>query len=113
MLFSRVEFDATRAHDRSIGTQHSIIPIASRHSTSWRTYQHNKKLCRFGVVLEELDILATYVGYKHNQDPNVPIGTPAHHSLGVVTGRVDRVGEWIYSFVNNRYLGYLDIHIWV
>ncbi|KAH7720046.1 hypothetical protein AAVH_12467 [Aphelenchoides avenae] len=35
--------------------------------------------------------IATWVGYKHNQDPAVPMGIPAHHTIGVVTVLVDRI----------------------
>ncbi|KAH7716109.1 acyl-coenzyme A thioesterase 9 [Aphelenchoides avenae] len=43
------------------------------------------------MVIEEMDVLATWIGYKHNQDPSVPMGTPGHHTMGIVTARIDRM----------------------
>ena len=41
------------------------------------------------------------VGYKHNQDPAMELGTPAHHIIGVVTARVDRIGQFQFIIVGN------------
>lgn len=34
-----------------------------------------------------------WVGYKHNQNPLVPMTTPSHHTIGVVTAFVDTIGK--------------------
>jgi hypothetical protein len=84
--YKRVEFDPTREHDPTIGMDSAVIPLASR-PECWRLYRNPRNECRFGMILEELDIMATWVGYKHNQDPNVPMVTPGgHHTMGKSVG---------------------------
>ncbi|KAH7714978.1 hypothetical protein AAVH_17621 [Aphelenchoides avenae] len=85
----RIEFDPTRKHDPSVGAETGIIPLASK--PEWRTYWKPRNRHRIGMFLEETDVIATWVGYKHNQNPDVPLGTPAHHTMGVVTARIDRI----------------------
>lgn len=45
----------------SNNSQKAIIPIHSKFNESWRTYLYNKKLCQIGVLLEELEILASKI----------------------------------------------------
>lgn len=56
-------------------------------------------------------MISAYIGYKHNQNPSIPIGTPAHHTIGIVTGRVERVGKNILLkkiFYHATYMSWIN-----
>lgn len=58
-IFFRIEFDSTRQHNQTAGTQHCIIPLASKKEKYLLSSSKNKRAFVLSVILEETDILAS------------------------------------------------------
>ena len=88
------EFDPTRAHPPSASATRCIIPL-STHPKCQVRYMNASGYARsrFGVLLEDLDMFAVWLAFRHNQPIGVPMGTPAHHPMLIVTACVDRIGK--------------------
>ena len=90
------EFDANRAHPPSASATRCIIPLSSHPECQVRyTNASGYAKSRFGVLLEDLDMFAVWLAFRHNQPMTVPMGTPAHHPMLIVTACVDRIGKFL------------------
>ncbi|CAD5214565.1 unnamed protein product [Bursaphelenchus xylophilus] len=67
-----------------------IIPLGSEPSIRI-FYVANTEHVRFGKILEDLDTFAVWMAYRHNQGPEVPMGTPNHIPFHAVTACVDKI----------------------
>uniref|UniRef100_A0A7E4VB63 HotDog ACOT-type domain-containing protein n=1 Tax=Panagrellus redivivus TaxID=6233 RepID=A0A7E4VB63_PANRE len=87
-----VSYDPNRSHPVSNSRTACTIPLGSNPKTQLR-YKNASgyNRARFGVLLEDLDTFAVWCAFRHNQEPGVPMGTPAHHPMLIVTACVDRI----------------------
>lgn len=102
-LRRKCAFDASAERSVAEGSETAVIPLASDELLRLY-YMTHRRTARVGMLIEQLDMFATWIGYKHNQDPRVPMSRPAHHTIGVVTAFVDRIG----MFATVRIVGKLD-----
>uniref|UniRef100_A0A915EF80 HotDog ACOT-type domain-containing protein n=1 Tax=Ditylenchus dipsaci TaxID=166011 RepID=A0A915EF80_9BILA len=86
----KMEFDPQRQHTVANGSSTSVIPLSSDKMLK-QYYSTHRNKARYGMLMEQLDMFATWLGYKHNQAPEVSMDVPAHHTIGVVTALVDRI----------------------
>ncbi|CAD5233344.1 unnamed protein product [Bursaphelenchus xylophilus] len=78
------------SHPPSASASACIIPLEQ--DPRIRINYHGKnKLIRFGKILEDLDTFAVWLAYKHNQGPEVEMGTPNHPPFHAVTACVDKI----------------------
>ncbi|KAH7693557.1 acyl-CoA thioesterase 9-like protein, partial [Aphelenchoides avenae] len=82
--------DPKCAHPPSASVSHIVVPLGSDPSLRLQ-YVNNLNQTRFGKILEDLDTFAVWLSYKHNQGPDVPMGTPNHPPMIAVTACVDRI----------------------
>jgi acyl-coenzyme A thioesterase 9 len=78
-----------RAHPPSAST--CLIPLASQPEVRLH-YVNKTNMTRFGKILEDLDTFAVWIAYRHNQGPDVDLGTtPNHIPFNAVTACVDKI----------------------
>ncbi|KAK0403771.1 hypothetical protein QR680_017116 [Steinernema hermaphroditum] len=89
-LTAKVPAYSALGHSVDVGRDKVIIPLKSKPEI--RLYYTNYKLfARLGMILEDLDTFAVWIAYKHNQAMSVPMGTPAHEPMCIVTACVDKI----------------------
>jgi len=85
-----VPFDCTKSHSPSDSLDSIVIPLGSLPESRIR-YVNHQGTTRFGRILEDLDAFAVWLAYKHNQGPEIPMGTPNHPPMIAVTACVDKI----------------------
>uniref|UniRef100_A0A1I7YH37 HotDog ACOT-type domain-containing protein n=1 Tax=Steinernema glaseri TaxID=37863 RepID=A0A1I7YH37_9BILA len=80
----------TQGHSVEVGRDKVIIPLKSEPGIRLQ-YTNYKMFTRLGMILEDLDTFAVWIAYKHNQAASVPMGTPAHEPMCIVTACVDKI----------------------
>ena len=82
--------DPTRQYTPRDSIDSVVIPLGSEPHSRLQ-YVNNLNITRFGKILEDLDTFAVWLSYKHNQGPDVPMGTPNHPPMIAVTACVDKI----------------------
>ncbi|TKR80324.1 hypothetical protein L596_014413 [Steinernema carpocapsae] len=77
-------------HSVEVGRDKIVIPLKSQPEIRLQ-YVNHKQFTRLGMILEDLDTFAVWIAYKHNQATSVPMGTPAHQPMSIVTACVDKI----------------------
>jgi acyl-coenzyme A thioesterase 9 len=86
-----IAHDPSLAYPPSASADSVVVPLGSDPSMRLQ-YVNNLNQTRFGKILEDLDTFAVWLSYKHNQGPDVPLGSsPNHPPLIAVTACVDRI----------------------
>ena len=86
-------FDPNKSHPVSASRTKCVIPLASNPEFQIRYLNASgHPRGRFGMILEDLDMFAVWLAFKHNQGVGVPMGTPSHHPMLIVTAAVDKIG---------------------
>ncbi|KAI6180127.1 Acyl-coenzyme A thioesterase 9, mitochondrial [Aphelenchoides besseyi] len=84
------QVDPLRSIPPSASATACIIPLASQPEIRLH-YVNKSNTTRFGKILEDLDTFAVWLAYKHNQGPDVELGTPNHPPFHAVTACVDKI----------------------
>ncbi|KAI6192370.1 Acyl-coenzyme A thioesterase 9, mitochondrial [Aphelenchoides bicaudatus] len=84
------QFDPKRAYPPSASASACLIPLASQPEIRLH-YINKTNMTRFGKILEDLDTFAVWMAYKHNQGPDIELGTPNHPPFNAVTACVDKI----------------------
>ncbi|KAI1710838.1 putative acyl-coenzyme A thioesterase 9, mitochondrial-like [Ditylenchus destructor] len=85
-----ISHDPKKAHSVADSIDSVVIPLGSEPQIRLQ-YVNNLNITRFGKILEDLDTFAVWLSYKHNQGPEVPMGTPNHPPMIAVTACVDKI----------------------
>uniref|UniRef100_A0AC34RJV8 HotDog ACOT-type domain-containing protein n=2 Tax=Panagrolaimus sp. JU765 TaxID=591449 RepID=A0AC34RJV8_9BILA len=86
------EFDPKVAHPPSASATRCVIPLSSDPTCQLRYVNASGQArSRFGMLMEDLDMFAVWIAFRHNQPIGLPMGTPGHHPMLIVTACVDGI----------------------
>ncbi|TKR73371.1 hypothetical protein L596_020687 [Steinernema carpocapsae] len=77
-------------HSVDHGRYKTVIPLKTQPEIRLH-YTNDAQLVRLGVILEDLDLFAGWIAYKHNQAASISMDALAHEPMCIVTACVDKI----------------------